>query len=311
MTPSQDILGPGYAARTLHLGGGDVATLVHYPASRNTRGAIFYIHGFVDYFFQTHVAEHFAARGFDFYAVDLRRYGRSLRPDDVPWFTTDLTQYYEELDLAVEQIRADGHQHIVVMAHSTGGLIVPIWLHDRKETDAIDALVLNSPWLDLQENWITRTVGTWVIRGIGRVRPMAIVPQGLGGIYAQSIHKDVHGEWDFNTDWKPLTPQPVYFGFLGAVRREHARLHRGLNLKVPVLMMHSDVSRLDLEAWSPEAMSADVVLDVEQMVQWAPSIGRNVTMTTIRGGMHDLFLSAKPVREHALSVVDEWFDNRQ
>jgi alpha-beta hydrolase superfamily lysophospholipase len=55
-------------------------------------------------------------------------------------------------------------------------------------------------------------------------------------------------------------------------------------------------------------MSADTVLDVAQMERWAPSIGPNVTTATIPNGMHDLFLSGKPVRERAFEVLDAWLD---
>lgn len=309
MTLREDNPDAGYTSTTLPLTGGEVATLVHLPARSNTRGAILYVHGFADYFFQDHVARHFTDRGYDFYAIDLRRYGRSLRPDDVPYFTTDLAEYYEELDLAVEHVQRAGHGHIVVLAHSTGGLITPLWLHERRQSSPVDALVLNSPWLDLQENWLTRTIGTWVVRGVGRLRPMAVIPQGLDSVYPQSIHKSSHGEWEFNADWKPLTPQPVYFGFLGAVRRGHALLHRGLDLRIPVLVMHSDRSRLDLPEWSPEAMTADTVLDVEQMKQWAPAIGPRVVTREVPGGMHDLFLSPQPVRDEAFAVMDAWLDD--
>ena len=49
-----------------------VATLVRLPvpAGRTAaRGAVLYVHGFIDYFFQRHMAEHFAAAGYAFYAV--------------------------------------------------------------------------------------------------------------------------------------------------------------------------------------------------------------------------------------------------
>ena len=74
-----------------------------------------YLHGFVDYFFQTHLAEFFTARGMDFYALDLRRYGRSLRDDDIPYYTDDLAIYDEELNRSIEHIRAAGHSTIVAM----------------------------------------------------------------------------------------------------------------------------------------------------------------------------------------------------
>ena len=56
------------------------ATLVRLPVANAERGAVLYIHGFSDYFFQRHMAERFAAEGYAFYALDLRKYGRSLRP---------------------------------------------------------------------------------------------------------------------------------------------------------------------------------------------------------------------------------------
>lgn len=304
----EDVLGPDYIQQTLDLSGGNVATLVRLPANPDAepKGAMLYLHGFVDYFFQDHVARHFAEQGWAWYAVDLRRYGRSLRPDDEPWFTTDLTEYYEELDRTVEQIRADGHTRIVLMGHSTGGLISSLWAHDRRDSQPADALVLNSPWLDLQQPWIIRTLGTWIIRGVGAVRPMANVPQRLEGVYAQSIHQSARGEWDFDPAWKPLTAQPVKTGFLAAVRREQARLHKGLFVNVPVLMLHSHKSLLGLTEWDDAAHSADLVLDVEQMKEWLPAIGPDTTAVELSGARHDVMLSIKPVRERALQEVDSW-----
>ena len=45
---------------------------------------------------------------------------------------SDVADYYPELDAAVEFIVGDGHDHLVVNAHSTGGLIAVLWLHDRR-----------------------------------------------------------------------------------------------------------------------------------------------------------------------------------
>ncbi len=303
-----DVLGPDYSTERLDLNGGDFATLVSLPAEGEPRGAMLYIHGFVDYFFQDHVARHFASEGWAWYALDLRRNGRSLKPGHEPWYVDDLRTYYEEIDQSIARIRADGYQSIVLMGHSTGGLISTIWAHDRQDTHPIDALVLNSPWLDLQEPWIMRTVGTAVIRGLARISPLMNVPRGLGGPYAQSIHKSGKGEWDFNTRWKPVTPQEVKMGFLAAVRREQARLHKGMDVGVPVLMVRSTESRLGLTGWHDDAAAADTVLDVDQMEQWLPMIGSDVTDVPLAGALHDVMLSAKPVREQAIAEIDSWLD---
>lgn len=78
------MLGPPYERQTINLGTDDegpvVATLVRRRAERPSGRAVLYVHGFVDYFFQTHLADFFAERGWDFYALDLRKYGRSLLP---------------------------------------------------------------------------------------------------------------------------------------------------------------------------------------------------------------------------------------
>ncbi|MFD7655433.1 alpha/beta hydrolase [Actinosynnema sp. NPDC059797] len=305
-----DVLGNDYTARGLPLGGDLGAVLVRRRAAHATRGAVLYVHGFADYFFQTHVAEHFTDRGFDFYALDLRAYGRSLRPGQAAGFVTDLTQHFEEIDAATRVIREeDGHRHLVVIGHSTGGLITSLWAHERRDDDVLDALVLNSPWLDLAEPWLLRTVGTAVIRGVGRVAPRLVLRPGLGPVYGHSVHRDHHGEWDFDLAWKPIEAFPVHAGWLRAVRRGHARLHRGLDVRVPVLLLCASRSHLRAKRWSPEAMTADTVLDVAHMRKWAPRIGRQVRVVTVENGMHDLFLSAEPVRRRALAEVDEFLDS--
>ncbi|MET0234537.1 MAG: alpha/beta hydrolase [Kibdelosporangium sp.] len=293
-----------FEARTLPLAGGKFATLVRVPADE-ARGAILYVHGFADYFFQRHVAEHFTAQGYDFYAIDLRYYGRSLRDGDTPNFVLDIAEYYEELDAAVEMMRQDGHDRLTVMAHSTGGLITPLWLDARKE-HPVDALILNSPWFELAEPWPARTIGTALIKGVGRIAPKLMLRKGLGGVYGHSIHKSHHGEWDFDLRMKPIEAFPVLAGWLRAIRIGHAKLQRGLDVRVPVLVLHSSRSWLRAKAWGPDAMTADTVLDVADMIKYGPRLGKRVTLVEIPDGMHDLFLSAEPTRTRTLREIDSW-----
>nr|WP_232328084.1 alpha/beta hydrolase [Kibdelosporangium sp. MJ126-NF4]CEL16749.1 Lysophospholipase [Kibdelosporangium sp. MJ126-NF4]CTQ92022.1 Lysophospholipase (EC 3.1.1.5) [Kibdelosporangium sp. MJ126-NF4] len=294
-----------FDTRTLPLRNGSIATLVRVPADGTARGAILYVHGFADYFFQRHVAEHFTEQGYDFYAVDLRHSGRSLREGDLPHFILDLSLYYEELDAAAEMVRGDGHTRFTVMGHSTGGLITPLWLDARKDLP-VDGLVLNSPWFELAEPWPARTVGTVLIKSFGLFFSKLELRKGLGGVYGQSIHKGHHGEWEFDLKLKPLNAFPVLMGWLRAVRIGQARLQAGLDIRVPVLVMHSGRSLLHTKEWTPAAMTADTVLDVADMVKFAPKLGRDVTVVAIPDGLHDLFLSAEPARTKALTEVDAW-----
>jgi alpha-beta hydrolase superfamily lysophospholipase len=308
-------LGDNATVRTIQLSPDDagpaVATLVRIPAEHNTRGAVLLVHGFVDYFFHTELAEHLRQRGFDVYGIDLRAYGRSLRGHQLPNFVTDIATHFEEMDEAARLIRdEDGHQRLVVLAHSTGGLIAALWAHRLRTAPPLDALVLNSPWLDLAEPWPARTIGSLAVRLLGRIAPRMVVRDAAVGAYGPSLHHAHHGEWDYELAWKPIEGFPVRAGWLRAIRAGHREVHRGLDIPVPVLVLHSSRSLLHSPAWTADAMTADTVLDVAQIARWAPKLGRRVRTTPVVDGMHDLFLSPRPVRTKALAEMDRWLDEQ-
>src|SRR3954465_13276084 len=106
--------------------GAGVATLVPLPAPNAPRGAVLYVHGFADYFFQRHMAERFAAEGYAFYALDLRKYGRSLRPNQHPNFCKHVSEDYADSAAALDVIGGE----VLLAGHSTGGLITSLYAHE-------------------------------------------------------------------------------------------------------------------------------------------------------------------------------------
>jgi alpha-beta hydrolase superfamily lysophospholipase len=305
-----DVLGPPYECQTLDLGHDDegpvVATLVRRRAERPARRAVLYVHGFVDYFFQTHLADFFVDRGWDFYALDLRKYGRSLRQHQTPNFCRDLTEYYPELDEAARIVRAeDGHDTMLVVGHSTGGLIASLWAHDRRHTDTVDGLVLNSPFFDINAPWLVRRPTLAAAARFGRSRPYRAVPLGLTSVYGESLHAEHHGEWSYDLAWKPLFGFPVRAGWLHAIRAGQRRLRAGLDVHVPILLACS-TNTFRGSRYREAASAADAVLDVEHMVRWAPRLGRHVTLVRIASGLHDLTLSPAPARAELFAEVDRW-----
>ena len=228
-----DVLGEPYLAETIELPADDegevVATLVRRAAAGPTTKAVLHVHGFADYFFQTAYAEWWTERGYDFYALDLRKYGRSLRPHQTPNYVTDLRDYYAEIDEAWHRVtERDGHTEVVISAHSTGGLVVGLWADDRRPAELAGA-VMNSPWLDLQGSALLRVVGTPILKQVGARQPMREIKRHVTGLYTRSLHRDHDGEWDFDLLWKPIESFTVYAGWLRAIREGHARLHRGLD----------------------------------------------------------------------------------
>lgn len=316
-----DVLGADYQQRTIPLGpdpdgeGDAVATLVrHVPETGGAAGesAVLYVHGFTDYFFQRHMAEHFAARGHRFYALDLRKCGRSLRDGQSPHFVTDLALYDDELNESLRIVRAETDAPVLVVAHSTGGLIVSLWLDRLNRTSGtaaagVTGVVLNSPWFDLQGPSYVRTVGTAVIHAAGRVRSKFELPGQKVSSYGDSLHQSVAGEWDYDLDWKPLHGFPVRLGWLRAIRRGHARLHAGLDTGVPSLILRSRMTKF-ARKYGPAIDVADAVLDVKQIQRWSGCLGDRTNIVPIDGARHDVFLSAELPRTQAFAELDSWLD---
>ena len=308
MTDDQDVLGAPYTTEAIDLPddaeGPVSATLVRRTAEQPTSRAVLHVHGFADYFFQTSYAEWWNERGYDFYAIDLRKYGRSLREHQTPNYVADLREYFTELDEAWARVTdRDEHTHVLLSAHSTGGLTLPLWTADRKP--ALAGMVLNSPWFDLQGSLLNRTLGTEILKQVGKRQPMRVIPRTVSGLYARSLHRDHEGEFDFDVAWKPIESWPVYAGWLRAIRNGHAELHRGIEVGCPVLVLTSGAT-----AW-PKEMGEDVhghdiVLEVNQIRRWAPALGRHVTLVSIDGARHDVVLSREPVRSRVYSEIERW-----
>jgi len=309
-----DLLGPPYESQTLELGSDDegpvVATLVRRRADlpAPSRRAVLWVHGLADYFFQTHVADFFTDLGYDFYALDLRKHGRSLRPYQTPAFCRSVAEYVPELDTAARIIRDDhGHDTLVVAAHSTGGLISALWAHRRRAAHLVDGLFLNSPFFDFNVPWLMRRPVAEAAARLGRRQPYGVLRLGYFPVYGHSLHRDFRGEWSYILAWKPVGGFPIRLGWLAAITAAHRRLHRGLSIDAPVLVGCSTRSYRSAQ-WHEAARRADAVLNVGDIVRWAPYLGRHVTLVRIDGGVHDLTLSAPGPRAALFAELATWLE---
>jgi alpha-beta hydrolase superfamily lysophospholipase len=315
-----DVL-PGYWQLTIPLGpdpdgeGDVVATLLRRGDAAAATHAVLAVHGYTDYFFHTSLADHFARRRFAFYAMDLHKCGRSWRAGQTPHFTTDLARYDAELDRAVAVIgEQTGSARVLVYGHSAGGLIVSLWLDRLRRRSAttragVGGLVLNSPLLDLPGPAVLRWALTSALIGaIARVAKLRVARAPGPGGYGASLHRDYHGEFDYDLEWKPLGGFPITFGWLHAVRRGQVRLHRGLDVGVPNLILRSDHSvRESTDAI--DLQCGDAVLDVTQIARWAGCIGNRSTVIPVTDAKHDVFLSMPHPRQVAYHQLDTWLDD--
>jgi alpha-beta hydrolase superfamily lysophospholipase len=269
------------------------------------RRAVLYLHGYVDYFFQAHLAEFYQRAGIDFYALDLRRHGRALRPNQRPNYTAGLNEYLQDVDAAITLIRGHGEaQWIALNGHSTGGLVAALYGHRGAQSEAVRAIVLNSPFLEMNLPVWQQRFAEPVLAAIGRVWTSMPLP-GLSRFYGRSLHRDHGGEWDFEKRWKPMDGFGVYAGWFGAIHRAHAEVSAGLDIRCPVLLMHSERSSWP-RTWNEDVHSSDIVLNVSDMVRLAPKLGRDVVRVAVQGGMHDLVLSRPAVRAEVFRLMGAW-----
>ena len=315
-----DILGEPWVARRIAVTpdeaaapGADHAVLVHQRgavppaggAPRHER-AVLYLHGRNDFFFQTHLADALLTAGYEFYALDLRACGRAGVDHPSPHDVRDLRVHDEEITEALRIIRTE-HAHsgdVVLNGHSTGGLLAAIWAADHP--GSVSALVLNSPWLQLNSSGLARSYGSAYVDLISRRDPEKIIGEDL---YVRSLHRHWGGEWDWDLRLKPSPSFPVRAGFLAGIRRLQREVRHGLGLRIPVLVCCSTTTG-GPGTDAREARRSDVVLSVEQIVERAGFLGSDVTIRQIPNGVHDLALSPSPAREEYLTTVTEWLTAR-
>jgi len=272
------------------------------------RGAVLHVHGYNDYFFQRHLAAAFAAHGYAFYAVDLRAAGRSLRPDQIPHFVTDLHQQAYGLARAAQQVRADHPDlPLIVHAHSTGGLTTPLWAHAFRDATgaaaAPDAMVLNAPFLALPGGLLARDVAGPATEPVGRFVPTASLPNSPSTFTTLMAER-----WDFDHNLKRPQGLPVRLGWLRAVQHGQHRVHAGLGLRAPILVATSAASSFGRDVDDPLASVTDTVLDVKAVREQAPRLGLRVDQLEVDGGVHDLSLSDDGPREAYFDAVFDWLN---
>ena len=295
------------------------ATLVDYPFDlakdsvtlRIPKAVVLYIHGFNDYFFQQELAQKIDSVGYSFYAIDLHKYGRSYREGEKMGELRDISEYYAELDSAISMIRdLEGDSvPLVLLGHSTGGLIACLYAADRENGAGISAIVLNSPFLEMNYVWPVRRLAVPVLSAFGNVVPGLGIPRGENLNYDKSLRKSEFGEWDYDGNLKVPGSLDIDFGWLHAIHSGHARVQEGLRLTPPVLVMHSGCSYRD-DDWSEEYTYCDGVLDVVHIREYGRNLGPSVELEEIQGGLHDLFLSRKPVRDSAYHKMFKFLESR-
>ncbi len=308
-----DVLGAPFHQRTLELepdAEGPVAvTLVRRLPGLFARLTaplrdvdVLYVHGWSDYFFQTGLAEFWNGLGARFYALDLRKYGRSLREGQTPGYVASLDEYDADIDAALATMPGRAGRRLVLMGHSTGGLTLTLWA--ARHPGVAAGLVLNSPWLELQTGALGRQALTPLVNARARLDPLGAQPAVDLGFYTRA-QRELETLPAGPEQWRPERGFRTHPGWLAAVLAGHARIAAGIDVGCPVQVLLSAASAHPF-SWSDEMTSADAVLTVDDIARAATRIGHDVTLTRIDGAIHDVFLSRADARDAAYAAVRRW-----
>ncbi|RAX45786.1 alpha/beta hydrolase [Arthrobacter sp. AQ5-06] len=314
-----DILGAGFEACTFEATGDDgvqrTATLVRFRPAKELvatgrRRTVLFLHGWSDYFFNVDLAQFWAGRGYEFYALDMHNHGRSLRPETPGGYVANLADYDAEIEAAIAIIRADTHSpelepevSLTLMGHSTGGLVAALWVSNHP--GAASQLVLNSPWLEMHGSSLVRRAASTMVGPVARFRPEAVLRLPERGFYWRTISSSAEGEWPLDDKFRPPMAFPLRVGWLSAILAGHTKVARGLGIDIPILVLLSRGSATG-PFWSEEMRRTDAVLDVNIIALRALTLGRSVTVERIDGALHDVFLSPAKVRADAYARLARW-----
>lgn len=310
-----DQLFPDYQSRTVDQGtdydGAVRSTLVRKLSEcPGSRKGVLYVHGFNDYFLQDDMGRRFADSCYNFYAVDLRRYGRTLREGDRRFDIRDMHEYFPDIDSAIVEMKHQGIDTIILMGHSTGGLTTSLYLSEKHDP-AIKALILNSPFLDWNQSALQERVLIPIVKQVGRLFPTLTVMPGDDPEYKPggTIRKG-NGKWKIIRDWKPEEWLQINAGWISAIDRAQDVVQNKPNIQVPILLMHSDRTWHDGDRKSLRD-SSDIVLDVADISRYGRQLGREITEATVKGGTHDLVRSAPGISEAVHRTIFDWLKRKK
>jgi len=266
---------------------GEVSAAVEYCILPEANTAVLYTHGI------------------SFYAIELRKYGSSIKKHQHDNYCQSITEYYEEISIVLNKIKKEGHSKIILNGHSTGGLIATHYALHGEYKNIISGIILNSPFLEFNISKIKKLILP-VITPLATVFPylkFTVMPS----TYTESLHKNYKGRWSFNLEYKPIPSFITYFGWVRAILMAQKEIQKRKIESIPCVIFHSDKSCFET-TWNNLMLSSDAVLNVDDIVFLGRKIYPNANIIEIKNAVHDIVLSSDEVIDDYFTNISEWLE---
>jgi len=305
-----DILGNGFEQLTINqpddYEGKVTCTVIRKKTATASKKAVLYVHGFNDYFFQAELANWYNAHGYNFYAVDLRKYGRSILPNHKMNNVRDLKEYFADLDTTLRIIQTEGSTTVLLNGHSTGGLICTYYAQEHPNSELFHSMFLNSPFFEFNESKFKRKFGVPFIAKRALKKPDKLKKGGFTKWYGYSLHTSEHGQWDYNLAWKPHIAPSVNYGWIRAIHEAQLAVKTGKEITVPTIVIFS-MKSVYPKKWSDELYEGDAILNVEDIRRVSELLNcKSINTVQMDGLLHDVVLSPHEVKVDMYNRLGNW-----
>ena len=249
------------------------------------KAALLFVHGLAEHTGRYHhVMEHFAGRGYDCFAVDMRGHGKSPgRRVHVKRFDEYLTDVRAGHQLARG---ANPGRQLFVIGHSQGGLIT--LRYGLAHPEDLAAIVVSSPFLGLHPDARPGAALSLVAKILSALTPRLLLSKPPDPSF---LSHDPEVGKAYLAD--PLVSRKVSARWFTEVTAAHAdTLARAGDLKLPALVMQSGDDRLADPA-ATRTWAAAAPAELVEYVEW-------------EGFYHEMF--NEPEKELVFERVEEWLN---
>lgn len=276
-------------------------SLLTFKENKENTKAFIWIHGMNDYFHHYHIADELLKNGFNVYAITLRNYPKGDTDRRYLFYTDDMGDYIEDIDLQLGWILANkSPKKVVLYGHSTGGLVSTAYMHEGKHKDKINGVVLNSPFFDFHDSSMNEFILKNLIPIIALVSPRFVVKSGENELTGPDYFKDVLSRYHFNQNKKLTYPYHVFAGWINTVAKYHTKVQmQKIQIRMPILVLMSSKTNDTCKG----VQDGDCVLDVQEIKKYASTLGTSVKIQEYTDAIHDVLLSNDVVVKNAMVDV--------